>query len=133
MGKFVIYGEKPLKGNVSIGGSKNAVVAILPAALLAENPCTIDNVPDVSDVHIIIDILRKLGAICEWKNDSVTIDARPVNTYVATDNNIGALRGSYYFVGALLGRFGRAEVSLPGGCNLGARPIDQHLKGFKQL
>ena len=133
MDKYIIYGGSPLRGEVNVSGCKNAAVAILPAALLADEPCTIENVPNVSDVHIIVDILRKLGAQCTYRGDRVTIDARTVKTHIATDDNISALRGSYYFIGSLLGKFGEAEVSLPGGCNLGARPIDQHLKGFRLL
>jgi len=132
--KLVINGGTPLRGTISVSGCKNAAVAILPATILAEKPCIIENIPDVSDVEIILGIMRELGATCEWLDDAtVKIDASNISSYTATYETISRLRGSYYFIGALLGRFGKAEVSLPGGCNLGVRPIDQHLKGFQAL
>ncbi len=132
--KLVIRGGNSLHGEVTVGGSKNAAVAILPATLLAEEPCVIENVPNVSDVRIIIEILNKLGAECYWQSEGVLyIDTANVNTYHASYETIRRMRGSYYFIGALLGRFGKAEVALPGGCNFGVRPIDMHLKGFTSL
>lgn len=134
MDKLVVNGGTPLRGDVVVSGSKNAAVAILPAVLLSENPCVIENVPHVIDVDIILNILTELGASCSWKStNTVYIDATGVKSYVASHEKIGRLRGSYYFIGALLGRCGHAEVALPGGCNLGPRPIDQHLKGFQAL
>ncbi len=134
MKKLVIRGGNPLRGEVTVGGSKNAAVAILPATLLAEEPCIIENVPDVSDVRIIIEILKKMGAECRWESEGVLyIDTKDVNTYHASYETIRRMRGSYYFIGALLARFGRAEVALPGGCDFGVRPIDMHLKGFTSL
>ena len=134
MKKLVIKGGQVLRGEVAIGGCKNAAVAILPATLLAEEPCVIENVPNVSDVRIIIEILKKLGADCHWEEkDTLYIDARGVNSYRATYEIISRMRGSYYFIGALLGRFGHAEVALPGGCDFGTRPIDMHKKGFESL
>lgn len=133
MKKLVINGGRPLKGDILISGSKNAAVGILPAVLLASGPCTIENVPNVSDIRILLEVLRSLGAESEQCGDVVRIDPCKVSSSVALYDKICRLRGSSYFIGALLGRFGRAEVSLPGGCNFGPRPIDQHLKGFKAL
>ena len=134
MEKFIIYGGKPLNGDITVSGSKNATLGILPAVLLAENPCIIENVPDILDVKIIVDMLTALGAKCAWMSKNVIkIDPRNVKSHKAISESISTLRGSYYFIGALLGRFGKAEVSLPGGCNLGPRPIDLHLKGFNAL
>ncbi len=134
MEKFIIHGGKPLNGDITVSGSKNATLGILPAVLLAKNPCIIENVPDILDVKIIVDMLTALGAQCTWMSRNVIkIDPRNVKTHKAISESISTLRGSYYFIGALLGRFGKAEVSLPGGCNLGPRPIDLHLKGFNAL
>ena len=134
MKKLVIKGGRALQGEITVGGCKNAAVAILPATLLTEEPCIIENVPDVSDVRIIIEILRKLGAECRWESqDTLYIDTKNVNSYRASYEIISRMRGSYYFIGSLLGRFGHAEVALPGGCDFGTRPIDMHLKGFLSL
>ena len=133
MKKLVINGGNPLKGDIMISGSKNAAVGILPAVLLAGGPCTIENVPEVSDIKILLEVLELLGAKCQQNGDMVTVDPTGVTSSVALYDKICRLRGSAYFIGALLGRFGRAEVALPGGCNFGPRPIDQHLKGFKAL
>ena len=132
--KLIVYGGKPLNGDITVSGSKNATLGILPAVLLADGPCVIENVPNILDVKIVVDMLKALGAKCTWLNDNVIkIDPSNINSYKAISESISALRGSYYFIGALLGRFGKAEVSLPGGCNLGPRPIDLHLKGFNAL
>ena len=134
MKKLVINGGRPLKGDITIGGCKNAAVAILPAALLADEPCYIENVPNVADVRIMIEIMKKLGAECRWESgDSVYVDARHVNSYHADYASLRKMRGSYYFLGTLLGRFGHAEVAMPGGCDIGERPIDMHIKGFSSL
>ena len=133
MKKIVINGGRPLKGDISISGSKNAAVGILPAVLLASGPCTRENVPDVLDIRILLEVLTSLGAKCEMEGDVVRIDPTTVNSHTALYDIICRMRGSAYFIGALLGRFGCAEVALPGGCNFGPRPIDQHLKGFKAL
>ncbi|MBQ8827829.1 MAG: UDP-N-acetylglucosamine 1-carboxyvinyltransferase [Clostridia bacterium] len=133
MKKLTIEGGIPLTGEVTVSGSKNAAVGILPAVLLVDSPCVIENVPDVTDIRLILEILTSLGAKCERDGDVVRIDPTGVNTYVAANDRISRLRGSYYFIGALLGRCGHAEVALPGGCNFGLRPIDQHLKGFSAL
>jgi UDP-N-acetylglucosamine 1-carboxyvinyltransferase len=132
--KYVIEGGVPLKGEVFVSGSKNAAVGILPAVLLADTPCTIENLPDIVDVRLMIEILEKIGVECVWTDpETVRLDPRGVKSSAALYDVVSRLRGSYYLMGALLGRFGQMEVSLPGGCNLGARPIDQHLKGFQAL
>jgi len=132
--KYVIEGGVPLKGEVFVSGSKNAAVGILPAVLLADTPCTIENLPDIVDVRLMIEILEKIGVECVWTDsETVRLDPRGVKSSSALYDVVSRLRGSYYLMGALLGRFGQMEVSLPGGCNLGARPIDQHLKGFQAL
>ncbi|MBO4326141.1 MAG: UDP-N-acetylglucosamine 1-carboxyvinyltransferase, partial [Clostridia bacterium] len=134
MDKFVIEGGVPLHGDVLVSGSKNAAVGILPAVLLADTPCTIENLPDIVDVRLMIEILEKIGVDCVWIDpETVRLDPRSVSSSSALYDVVSKLRGSYYLMGALLGRFGQMEVSLPGGCNLGARPIDQHLKGFQAL
>lgn len=131
MDKFVINGGKPLFGEVTVSGAKNAAVAIIPAVILCDEPCRIENIPNISDVTLIATILQELGAVVKRVNKStLDIDPRPINTYVATNDSVRGMRASYYLLGALLGRFHNAKVALPGGCNFGVRPIDQHLKGF---
>lgn len=134
MDKIYINGGKPLHGEVSISGAKNAVVAILPAIILAQDVCRVENIPNISDVTMMIRILHQLGAKIE-KIDSTTyeIDSSTINSYVVTHDMTKHLRASYYLIGALLARFGRAKVAMPGGCNFGVRPIDQHIKGFEIL
>ena len=134
MEKLVITGGTPLKGEVIISGAKNAAVAILPATLLINGICTINNLPNISDVKIYCEILEKLGAKIKWNNENeVTIDTREISTTVASLDLTSKFRASYYMIGALLGRKGSVTVGMPGGCNLGARPIDQHIKGFEAL
>ncbi|ODM27108.1 UDP-N-acetylglucosamine 1-carboxyvinyltransferase [Clostridium sp. Bc-iso-3] len=134
MEKFVITGGRPLEGEVSISGAKNSVVAIIPAAILVDGQCTIENIPDISDVKILINILRDLGADVNFEDkDTLSINSQHINSYTATYDMVKSLRASYYLMGALLGRFKKAEVSLPGGCDFGFRPIDQHIKGFEAL
>lgn len=134
MEKFVITGGRPLEGEVSISGAKNSVVAIIPAAILVDGQCTIENIPDISDVKILINILRDLGAEVNFEDkDTLSINSQHINSYTATYDMVKSLRASYYLMGALLGRFKKAEVSLPGGCDFGFRPIDQHIKGFEAL
>lgn len=134
MDKFVINGGKPLKGEVRISGAKNAAVAILPAVLLADGPCLIDNLPNISDVSTILKTMQSLGADIKLINkSSVEIDPRHVNSFVVSKKMAEGMRASSYFLGALLGRMNRARVAPPGGCNFGVRPIDQHIKGFEAL
>ncbi|MCC8097843.1 MAG: UDP-N-acetylglucosamine 1-carboxyvinyltransferase [Eubacterium sp.] len=131
---FEIKGQKKLKGVVSISGAKNAAVAIIPAAIIAEGVSVIENLPSIEDVTCLMVSLDRLGAKCTLTDEStLIIDARKVNTYIATDESVSKIRASYYLMGALLGRFGHAEVAMPGGCNFGERPIDQHLKGFRMM
>lgn len=130
----MINGLKRLKGEVSISGAKNAAVAILPAAILSDGICIIENVPDILDISILKNILHEIGAkITRINETSIQIDALGINSYTATNKEIGQLRASYYLMGALLGRFKKAVVTFPGGCDFGVRPIDQHIKGFEAL
>lgn len=134
MDKLIIKGGTHLKGEVNISGAKNAAVALLPAALLIDGTCTISNVPNISDVKITCKILEKLGVIITWNsNNELTLDTRNITSTVAPLDMTSKFRASYYLIGALLGRCKEATVGLPGGCNLGARPIDQHIKGFEAL
>ena len=134
MEKFVINGGKPLKGEVRISGAKNAAVAILPAVLLSDEPCVIENLPNISDVATILKAMHALGAHIKPINKStVEIDPRHVNSFVVSKKMAEGMRASSYFLGALLGRMNRARVAPPGGCNFGVRPIDQHIKGFEAL
>ena len=134
MEKLVITGNTPLKGEVVISGAKNAAVAILPATLLVNGVCTIENLPNISDVKLYCDILKSLGSVITWNSpNEVTIDNRNLTSYKAPSDITSKFRASYYLIGALLGRCKKAQVGLPGGCNLGARPIDQHIKGFEAL
>ena len=132
--KFVIKGNTKLNGEVEISGAKNAAVAILPATLLIDGITTLENVPNISDVKIICDILSTLGAKVTWESEHcVIVDSRNLNNTHAPFDMTSKFRASYYLLGALLGRCKNVEVGLPGGCNLGARPIDQHIKGFELL
>ena len=134
MEKLVITGKTPLKGEVEISGMKNAAVAIIPATLLINGICTIENLPNISDVKLYCDILKELGAIVTWNNEhEVTIDSRNICCHQAPLDVTGKFRASYYLLGALLGRCRKAVIGLPGGCNLGPRPMDQHIKGFEAL
>ncbi len=134
MDKLVINGGTRLKGEVVISGAKNAAVALIPATLLIDGVCTISNIPAISDVKISCKILQELGAILTWNTpNEVTIDTRNITSANAPIDMTSKFRASYYLIGALLGRCKSATVGLPGGCNLGARPIDQHIKGFEAL
>lgn len=135
METLIINGGGALRGSVEINGAKNAAVAILPAAVLAsKGKCIIDNIPDIEDVHCLERILLDLG--CSVKKTSknvLEIDATDINTVNACTEDVRRMRASYYFIGSLLARFGKAKVELPGGCPIGVRPIDQHIKGFEAL
>ena len=134
MEKLVIKGPTPLKGEVTINGAKNAAVAILPATLLIDGTCTIENLPNISDVNICCEILEALGAkITRNGKHSITVDSRNITTTKAPLELTSKFRASYYVIGAMLSRMGEIEVGMPGGCKLGARPIDQHIKGFEAL
>lgn len=132
--KLVIKGGNRLMGEVSISGAKNAAVAIIPAVILCDEPCTIENIPNISDVSLIGRILQEMGAVVKRVNKSTLyIDPTKIYTSTAVSESVRGMRASYYLLGALLGRFNKAYVALPGGCNFGTRPIDQHLKGFAAL
>ncbi len=134
MEKFVVTGGKPLFGEISISGAKNAAVAIIPAVILCDEPCQIENIPNISDVTLISKILQQMGAKVRRINKSTLyIDPTRIATHSATTDLVRGMRASYYLLGALLGKYGKAKVALPGGCNFGVRPIDQHLKGFEAL
>ena len=133
MKKIVINGGRPLKGEVTISGAKNSVVALIPATILADDIVTLDGVPDISDVASLIEIMTIMGAKVERKEDSLIIDPRGVKNMPMPFGKINSLRASYYFYGSLLGRYGQATVGLPGGCDLGPRPIDLHLKAFEAM
>ena len=131
---YEIIGGKRLEGTVTISGAKNAAVAILPAALLVNGKCRVENVPDISDVHILLDILEDLGAKIEHESPSVVVlDCTNINSTSPNPELVRKMRASYYLMGALLSRFHKANVALPGGCNFASRPIDQHIKGFRAL
>lgn len=134
MEKIIIEGGNPLHGTVNISGAKNAVVAIIPATILAQGICRLENIPNISDVYAMIRILHQIGAEVKIINKStVEIDTTYVTSYDIPYDDTKHLRASYYMIGALLGRFSRARVAMPGGCNFGVRPIDQHIKGFEIL
>ena len=135
MERLVINGGNLLKGSVDINGAKNAAVAILPAAVMASRgKCIIDNIPDIEDVHCLERILKSLGcSINKIDNNTLEVDSENVNNFDACTEDVRRMRASYYFIGALLSRFKKARVVLPGGCSIGVRPIDQHIKGFEAL
>lgn len=132
--KYMIHGGTPLNGTVTISGAKNAAVGILPATLLVSGVCRVENVPDISDVRLLLEILSEMGAnIRRLAPGTLEIDCSRVRDAVAPIELVRRIRASYYLIGAQLGRFGHAKVALPGGCNFGARPIDQHIKGFEAI
>ena len=134
MDNFVINGGHELFGEVNISGAKNAAVAIIPAALLAEDTVRIENIPQISDVHLIIEILNRMGAEIKVVNkNTLDINTTNINYQSIPYELTSHFRASYYLIGAMLGRFSKADVALPGGCDFGVRPIDQHVKGFKML
>ena len=134
MEKFVVTGGKPLSGEVTISGAKNAAVAIIPAVILCDEPCQIENIPNISDVSLISRILQQMGAnVRRINRSSLYIDPTKIRTCNAVTDLVRGMRASYYLLGALLGKYGKAKVALPGGCNFGVRPIDQPLKGFEAL
>ena len=130
--KMLITGGNPLTGEITVSGGKNTAVAVIPAVLLCDEPCVIDNLPDIDDVHALIEILELLGAKVEYiPGKHLVVDAKGVRDYHVSCDLTRRLRASYYLLGALLGRSGHAEVAYPGGCEIGSRPIDQHLKAFR--
>lgn len=133
MKKLVINGGRPLSGEVTISGAKNSTVALIPAAILADSPVTLEGVPDIQDVHSLIEILHEMNVKTEFTGSTLVIDPTEMVNVPMPSGKIQSLRASYYFMGALLSKFGEGVVGLPGGCFLGPRPIDQHLKGFRAL
>lgn len=134
MEQYIIKGGKPLVGEVTIGGAKNAALGVLAAAVMADEPVRIHNLPDISDIDILLSGIEALGAVVERPNvHEARIIGSSVRTCVASYDDLRKIRASYYLCGALLGKYKRAEVPLPGGCNIGSRPIDQHIKGFEAL
>ena len=134
MDKFVIKGGSPLVGEVEIGGAKNAALAILTAAIMTDEPVTVENIPDVSDINVLLEAISVIGATTERiDRHTVRINGSTIGSISVDYDFIKKIRASYYLLGALLGKYKRAEVPLPGGCNIGSRPIDQHLKGFRAL
>ncbi|GAA0056434.1 UDP-N-acetylglucosamine 1-carboxyvinyltransferase [Streptococcus canis] len=133
MRKIVINGGKALSGEVAVSGAKNSVVALIPAIILADDIVTLDGVPAISDVDSLIEIMELMGAKVNYHGDTLEIDPRGVQDIPMPYGKINSLRATYYFYGSLLGRFGQAVVGLPGGCDLGPRPIDLHLKAFEAM
>lgn len=134
MGKLIIAGQNRLKGDVYISGAKNAVVAIIPASIIAEGVSIIENLPYIEDVSSFIKSLQNLGIKCEKiDKNTLKIDSTNIASSMAIDDDVKKIRASYYLMGALISRFKKVQVALPGGCNFGGRPIDQHIRGFKAL
>lgn len=133
MKKIVIHGNRPLSGEVTISGAKNSAVALIPAAILADSPVILEGVPDIQDVHSLIEILEIMGVKTKFANNELEIDPTGIVSIPMPSGKINSLRASYYFMGALLGKFGEGVVGLPGGCYLGPRPINLHVKGFEAL
>ncbi len=133
--KLLITGGIPLVGETYVSGGKNTAVAVIPAVLLSDEICTLENLPDIEDVRVLVDILKMLGAVVEYDPAArrMMIDPRPVENYVVPYAQTKRMRASYYLLGALLGRCGRAEVGYPGGCDIGNRPFDRHIKAFRTL
>ena len=133
MKKMIIHGGQRLSGSVNIGGAKNSTVALIPAAILADTPVKFDMVPDILDVHNLMLILESMNVHSRFEDGVLSIDPTEIVEAPMPSKAIKSLRASYYFMGALLGRFGRAILTFPGGDNIGPRPIDQHIKAFKAL
>lgn len=132
--KMLIKGGTPLTGEIAVSGGKNTSVAVIPATILTDEPSTIENLPDIEDVHALIEILEELGARCEYVPDQyLKVFPQSINSHLVPFSLTRRLRASYYLLGALLGRCGKASVAYPGGCEIGSRPIDQHVKGFVAL
>ncbi|MFZ2374293.1 MAG: UDP-N-acetylglucosamine 1-carboxyvinyltransferase, partial [Trichococcus flocculiformis] len=135
MRKLVIEGNKPLNGEITISGAKNSTVALIPAAILADSPVILEGIPNIQDVHSLIDILEDFNVEVSFDEDEgvITIDPTNMISIPMPTGKIKSLRASYYFMGAILSKFGEGVIGLPGGCFLGPRPIDQHIKGFEAL
>lgn len=134
MEQYIIKGGKPLMGEVLVGGYKNAALGIIAAAIMTDDTVRIENVPDISDIDILLQVIQDLGARVERVNKhTIKINGAKIETVISDSDNVRKIRGSYYLVGALLGKYKKAQVALPGGCNIGSRPIDRHIKGFEAL
>ena len=133
MKQLIIEGQKELTGEIKISGAKNSVVALIPAAILSDEEVTLYNVPNISDTNALIDIIELLNGKVEYENEVMRIDTHNIENKVVPENLSKKLRASYYFMGALLGKYKEVKIKMPGGCYLGPRPIDLHLKGFKKL
>ena len=134
MEQYIIKGGNPLVGEVTIGGAKNAALGILAASVMADEAVTIDNLPDVRDINVLLEAIGQTGAMVERKaRHCAKINGKTITNLVVDNSYIKKMRASYYMLGAMLGKYGHAQVALPGGCNIGSRPIDQHLKGFRAL
>ncbi|CAM3837025.1 UDP-N-acetylglucosamine 1-carboxyvinyltransferase [Mesobacillus zeae] len=133
MEKLKIAGGYPLKGTVRVSGAKNSAVALIPATILAESPVTIEGLPDISDVHMLKSLMEEIGGSVEFSENEMTVDPSSMISMPLPNGKVKKLRASYYLMGAMLGRFKKAVIGLPGGCHLGPRPIDQHIKGFEAL
>ncbi|MBP3952767.1 UDP-N-acetylglucosamine 1-carboxyvinyltransferase [Bacillus suaedae] len=133
MDKLMIEGGYPLEGSVQISGAKNSAVALIPAAILADSEVTIDNLPAISDVQLLAELLREIGGEVELSTHEIKINPEKMIAMPLPNGRVKKLRASYYLMGAMLGKFKKAVIGLPGGCNLGPRPIDQHIKGFEAL
>ena len=132
--RIIVRGGKRLEGNVVVGGSKNAAVAIICASAMIKGKVTLENIPKITDIQVLLDTLSQIGATVNWTAEkTVQIDTTDINSYVCDNIDLSTLRGSYYFVGSLLGRFRQAKVVFPGGCNFAPRPIDQHIYAFETL
>ena len=133
MKKLIIKGGNKLTGKIKIGGAKNSVVALLPAAILSNDKCTITNVPNISDVHKLNEMLSILGANVKYENGKIEINTENIKNTEIDEYHASSIRASYYFMGALLGKYKKAEIAFPGGCVIGSRPIDLHIKAFEKL
>src|SRR5699024_4578998 len=133
MEKMLVEGGHKLNGKIRVSGAKNSAVALLPAAMLADSDVMIEGLPDISDVYILGDLLEEIGGSVRWDGQTVHIDPSQMVSMPLPNGKVKKLRASYYFMGAMLGKFKKAVIGLPGGCHLGPRPIDQHIKGFEAL
>ena len=134
MEQYAIKGGNPLVGEVEIGGAKNAALAILAASVMTDETVLIENVPDVRDTNVLLQAMESIGVIVtKLDRHTIKVNAAQVHDLIIEDDYIKKIRASYYLIGALLGKYRKAEVALPGGCNIGLRPIDQHIKGFRAL
>lgn len=133
MKKLIIEGNRELKGTINIGGAKNSVVALIPAAILTKGKCIIKNVPNISDVKLLVEMMKLLGSDIKLENETLYIDNKNTHNEEITEKYASKMRASYYFMGTLLSRFGLSKVSYPGGCTIGARPINYHVQGFEKL